>query len=81
MMMGMTKLTFFHVTVISLISAWCWAVLLSLASATLMKLPFLVKYHELLGKGLMLMSLGLFVLAVLAILYRLMRSQKPVTGE
>jgi len=81
MMMGMTKLTFFHVTIISLVSAWCWTFILSLASSTLMKLPFLMQYHELLGKGLVLMSLGLFVLAVLAILYRLMRSQKPATGE
>ncbi len=80
MMMGMTKLTFFHVTVISLVSAWCWTFVLSLASSMLMKLPFLMKYHELLGKGLVLVSLGLFVVAVLAIIYRLMRNQKQVNS-
>ncbi|WP_348727667.1 DedA family protein [Rheinheimera texasensis] len=81
MMMGMTRLTFLHVTMISLVSAWCWTFVLSLASETLMKLPFLMQYHQLLGKGLVLVSLGLFVLAILAIVYRLMRKPAAPAGE
>jgi hypothetical protein len=36
-------------------------------------MPFLEQYHQTLGKALVLTSLGLFVLAVFAILYRLLR--------
>jgi len=81
MMMGMTRLTVAKVAVISLVSAFCWTLVLSMASAALMKLPVLAQYHQLLGKVLVLVSAVLFLLAVVAIAYRLLRSPKAVVEE
>ncbi|TXH98236.1 MAG: DedA family protein [Rheinheimera sp.] len=81
MMMGMTRLTVAKVAVISLVSALCWTLVLSMASAALMKLPVLAQYHQLLGKVLVLVSAVLFLLAVVAIAYRLLRSPKAVVEE
>ncbi len=81
MMMGMTRLTVVKVAVISLVSAFCWTLVLSMASAALMKLPVLAQYHQLLGKVLVLVSAVLFLLAVVAIAYRLLRSPKAVVEE
>ena len=66
---------------ISVVSAFCWSVVLGMLSSLLMKMPFLQQYHQMLGKALLLISLLLFVLAVFAILYRLLRRSKMVTGE
>lgn len=81
MMMGMTRLTVAKVAVISLVSAFCWTLVLSMASAALMKLPVLAQYHQLLGKVLVLVSAVLFLLAVVAIAYRLLRSPKAVVED
>lgn len=81
MMMGMTRLTVAKVAVISLVSAFCWTLVLSMASAALMKLPVLAQYHQLLGKVLVAVSALLFVLAVVAIAYRLLRSPKAVVED
>jgi membrane protein DedA with SNARE-associated domain len=81
MMMGMTRLTVAKVAVISLVSAFCWTLVLSMASAALMKLPVLAQYHQLLGKILVLVSAVLFLLAVVAIAYRLLRSPKAVVED
>ena len=81
MMMGMTRLTVAKVAVISLVSAFCWTLVLSMASAALMKLPVLAQYHQLLGKVLVLVSAVLFLLAVVAIAYRLLRSPKAAVED
>jgi len=73
MMMGMTRLHLVQVAVISFVSAFCWSATLSLFSYMLLQVPQLAKYQQWLGKGLMVMSAVLFVLAVLAIIWRLCR--------
>ncbi len=81
MLMGMTRLTLGKVAMISLVSAFCWTLVLSLASSALMQMPFLAQYHQLLGKALVVISLLLFVVAVLAILYRLLRRPASLLGD
>jgi membrane protein DedA with SNARE-associated domain len=81
MMMGMTRLTVAKVAVISLVSAFCWTLVLSMASVALMKLPVLAQYHQLLGKVLVSVSALLFLLAVVAIAYRLLRAPKAVVED
>ncbi len=81
MLMGMTRLPLRKVLMISVVSAFCWSVVLGMLSSLLMKMPFLQQYHQMLGKALLLISLLLFVLAVFAILYRLLRRSKVATGE
>jgi membrane protein DedA with SNARE-associated domain len=81
MLMGMTRLPLRKVLMMSVVSAFCWSVVLGMLSSLLMKMPFLQQYHQMLGKALLLISLLLFVLAVLAIVYRLMRRSKVATSE
>jgi hypothetical protein len=52
-----------------------------MVSAALMKLPALAQYHQLLGKALVVVSAVLFVMAVLAIVYRLLRSRTTAVKD
>jgi membrane protein DedA with SNARE-associated domain len=70
MLMGMTNMNATKVAIISFLSAFCWCVTLSIFSATLMQIPWLEQYHHLLAKGLIMLSAVLFVLAVIAVIYR-----------
>ncbi|MCT6698054.1 DedA family protein [Rheinheimera sp. 4Y26] len=70
MLMGMTGMKLPKVALVSFISAFCWTFALSLFSSSLMKMPQLEQYHHLLTKGLIMISAVLFVLAILAIVYR-----------
>lgn len=81
MMMGMTRLTVVNVALISMVSAFCWVFVLSLASSTLMQMPALAQYHQVLGKALVIISAVLFVLAVLAIAYRLLRKPAVIVKD
>jgi membrane protein DedA with SNARE-associated domain len=81
MLMGMTRLTLGKVAMMSLVSAFCWTFTLSMVSAALMKLPALAQYHQLLGKALVVVSAVLFVMAVLAIVYRLLRSRTTAVKD
>lgn len=81
MLMGMTRLTFYKVTLISLFSAFCWTLTLGLISTALVNMPFLQPYHQLLVQGLVLISAGLFVLAVLTLIYRLLRRPTAIAED
>lgn len=70
MLMGMTGMKLPKVALVSFVSAFCWTFTLSLLSSSLMKMPQLEQYHHLLTKGLIMISAVLFVLAILAIVYR-----------
>lgn len=74
MLMGMTGMKLPKVALVSFVSAFCWTFALSLLSASLMKMPQLEQYHHLLTKGLIMISAVLFVLAILAIVYRWYRN-------
>ncbi len=79
MMMGMTRLHLMQVFIISFVSAFCWSMTLSLFSYMLLQVPQLAKYQQLMGQSLMVISAILFVLAVLAIIVRLIR--RPPVAE
>lgn len=66
MLMGITKLPLGKVLIISLVSAFCWSMVLSTLSSLLMKMPFLEQYQKLFGQALLVISLILFVLAITA---------------
>lgn len=70
MLMGMTNMNATKVAIISFVSAFCWCLVLSIFSATLMQIPWLEQYHHLLAKGLIMLSAVLFVLAIIAVIYR-----------
>lgn len=76
MLMGMTDMKLSKVAMVSFISAFCWTLALSLISTTLMQMPQLQQYHEVLTKSLLMVSAILFVLAILAIVYRWYRHPK-----
>ena len=76
MLMGMTDMKLPKVALVSFVSAFCWTFTLSLLSATLMRMPQLEQYHHLLTKALLMISAVLFVLAIIAILYRWYRHPK-----
>lgn len=76
MLMGMTNMHLPKVALISFVSAFCWTLSLSLFSAMLMKVPQLQQYHHLLAQSLLIISAVLFVLAVIAVLYRWLRHSK-----
>jgi membrane protein DedA with SNARE-associated domain len=76
MLMGITKLPLGKVLIISLVSAFCWSMVLSTLSSLLMKMPFLEQYQKLFGQALLVISLILFVLAITALIYRLFKSRQ-----
>ena len=81
MLMGMTGMKLPKVALVSFVSAFCWTFALSLLSSSLMKMPQLEQYHHLLTKGLIMISAGLFVLAVLALGVRWFKSHQVNKAE
>ena len=73
MLMGMTRLHLPQVALISFVSAFCWCLVLAGLSGLLMHIPQLAKYQQLMGQSLLVISAILFVVAVLAIVIRLVR--------
>lgn len=73
MLMGVSRLHLPKVMVASFASAFLWALVLSLIGKFVMATPVLANHHELLTKCLLVTSLALFVIAVAAIGFRLLK--------
>lgn len=76
MLMGMTGLHLTKVAIISFVSAFCWALALSLFSAGLLQIPEFAQYQQLMTQGLLIVSLVLFIAAVVTVFRRWYRHHK-----
>lgn len=76
MLMGMTGLHLTKVAIISFVSAFCWALVLSVFSAGLLQIPEFAKYQQVLTQGLLIVSLILFIAAVVTVFRRWYRHHK-----
>lgn len=76
MMLGITNLHLPKIAVISFVSAFCWALTLSVFSAFIVQLPQVAQYQQQLTQGLIMLSALLFVLAIVAVFVRWYRHHK-----
>ncbi|MBE8736713.1 DedA family protein [Aeromonas veronii] len=70
MLMGIGRLSVLRMCVASFASAFMWALCLSLVGKLAMNTPFFLHHSELLTRALLITSLVLFLVAVMAILFR-----------
>ena len=76
MLMGISRLHLPRVALVSFASAFLWTLALSLISKAMMQVPLLAEYHHVLTKCLLLTSFVLFLIAIAAIVLRLLRRRQ-----
>ncbi|MBY5991834.1 DedA family protein [Ferrimonas balearica] len=81
MMMGAAALSRTRFALVSFVSAFCWAASLGLFGRFVVNTPFYAQYGDDIARLALLIPLGLFLVASLAVVVRLMRRRAPAPAE
>ncbi|OEF05305.1 DedA family protein [Vibrio genomosp. F10] len=80
MLMGVSKLSAWRTLAISISSSLIWCLVLLVIGKMVMTNPLMSEYQELLSKSVMAGSFSLMIIAVIGILYRVVKSRKHVAN-